>query len=169
MERLVGDACFDSGHSCPALSILAMRGVRVEVILLATVQNDREFPRFDGGLLRRKSAPTKREILAEVEISAAQFKRDLDLIRERLDAPLRSIPLRALPLLLQRRKPAGLVVLEPEFPDPVRCVNLRVRVVARSGEQHFQYRGILFPIAGFVGVWFGTMFQAPLGCLRGIA
>lgn len=39
-------------------------------------------------LLRRKSAPTKREILAQFEISSAQFKRDLDFMRERLDAAI---------------------------------------------------------------------------------
>lgn len=38
--------------------------------------------------LRRKSAPTKREILAEFEISPAQFKRDLDFMRERLGAAI---------------------------------------------------------------------------------
>jgi predicted DNA-binding transcriptional regulator YafY len=39
-------------------------------------------------LLRRKSAPSKREILAEFEISPAQFKRDLDFMRERLGAAI---------------------------------------------------------------------------------
>jgi predicted DNA-binding transcriptional regulator YafY len=39
-------------------------------------------------LLRRKSPPTKREILAEFEISPAQFKRDLDFMRERLEATI---------------------------------------------------------------------------------
>jgi predicted DNA-binding transcriptional regulator YafY len=39
-------------------------------------------------LLRRKSAPTKREILAQFEISPAQFKRDLDFMRERLGAAI---------------------------------------------------------------------------------
>src|SRR5258708_4639323 len=39
-------------------------------------------------LLRRKTAPTKREILAGFEISPAQFKRDLDFMRERLGAAI---------------------------------------------------------------------------------
>jgi len=39
-------------------------------------------------LLRRKSPTTKREILAEFEISPAQFKRDLDFMRERLEATI---------------------------------------------------------------------------------
>jgi predicted DNA-binding transcriptional regulator YafY len=39
-------------------------------------------------LLRRKQPPTKREILREFEISPAQFKRDLDFMRERLGASI---------------------------------------------------------------------------------
>jgi len=37
---------------------------------------------------RRKQAPSKREILSALEISPAQFKRDLDFMRDRLDAPI---------------------------------------------------------------------------------
>jgi predicted DNA-binding transcriptional regulator YafY len=39
-------------------------------------------------LLRRKIAPSKRSILTEFEISPAQFKRDLDFMRERLGASI---------------------------------------------------------------------------------
>jgi predicted DNA-binding transcriptional regulator YafY len=39
-------------------------------------------------LLRRKPPPTKREILYIFEISPAQFKRDLDFMRNRLGAPI---------------------------------------------------------------------------------
>jgi predicted DNA-binding transcriptional regulator YafY len=39
-------------------------------------------------LLRRKEAPSKREILQYFEISPAQFKRDLDFMRDRLGAPI---------------------------------------------------------------------------------
>lgn len=43
--------------------------------------------KFDR-LLRRKQPPTKREILRDFEISPAQFKRDLDFMRERLGASI---------------------------------------------------------------------------------
>ena len=39
-------------------------------------------------LLRRKQSPTKREILQYFEISPAQFKRDLDFMRDRLGASI---------------------------------------------------------------------------------
>jgi predicted DNA-binding transcriptional regulator YafY len=39
-------------------------------------------------MLRRKNPPTKRDILREFEISQAQFKRDLDFMRDRLGAPI---------------------------------------------------------------------------------
>ena len=39
-------------------------------------------------LLRRKQPPTKREILQYFEISPAQFKRDLDFMRDRLGASI---------------------------------------------------------------------------------
>lgn len=39
-------------------------------------------------MLRRKHPPAKREILRCFEISQAQFKRDLDFMRDRLGAPL---------------------------------------------------------------------------------
>jgi predicted DNA-binding transcriptional regulator YafY len=38
-------------------------------------------------MLRRKKAPSKNDILLEFEISPAQFKRDLDFLRDRLGAP----------------------------------------------------------------------------------
>jgi predicted DNA-binding transcriptional regulator YafY len=43
--------------------------------------------KFDR-LLRRKQPPTKREMLRDFEISPAQFKRDLDFMRERLGASI---------------------------------------------------------------------------------
>ena len=39
-------------------------------------------------MLRRKQPPAKREILRHFEISPAQFKRDLDFMRDRLEAPI---------------------------------------------------------------------------------
>ncbi len=39
-------------------------------------------------MLRRRTPPRKREILTEFEISSAQFKRDLDFMRDRLGAPI---------------------------------------------------------------------------------
>ena len=39
-------------------------------------------------MLRRKQPPAKREILRHFEISQAQFKRDLDFMRDRLGAPI---------------------------------------------------------------------------------
>lgn len=39
-------------------------------------------------LLRRRVPPTKREIRQKFEISEAQFKRDLDFMRDRLGAPI---------------------------------------------------------------------------------
>src|SRR4051794_32334174 len=39
-------------------------------------------------LLRRKQAPTKRDILTTFEISPAQFKRDLEFMRDRLGAAI---------------------------------------------------------------------------------
>jgi predicted DNA-binding transcriptional regulator YafY len=42
-------------------------------------------------MLRRKQPPAKREILRYFEISQAQFKRDLDFMRDRLGAPLRGL------------------------------------------------------------------------------
>ncbi len=39
-------------------------------------------------MFRRKSPPTKRDILREFEISPAQFKRDLDFMRDRLGATI---------------------------------------------------------------------------------
>jgi predicted DNA-binding transcriptional regulator YafY len=39
-------------------------------------------------LLRRKQSPTKREILSTFEISPAQFKRDLEFMRDRLGAEI---------------------------------------------------------------------------------
>src|SRR5436305_3925998 len=39
-------------------------------------------------LLRRKHAPTKRDILQTFEISPAQFKRDLEFMRDRLGAAI---------------------------------------------------------------------------------
>ena len=39
-------------------------------------------------LLRRKQPPKKREVLKTFEISPAQFKRDLDFMRDRLGAPI---------------------------------------------------------------------------------
>src|SRR5438270_11024799 len=39
-------------------------------------------------VLRRKQSPTRREILATFEISLAQFKRDLEFLRDRLGAPV---------------------------------------------------------------------------------
>ena len=43
--------------------------------------------KFDR-LLRKRQPPTKREILRDFEISPAQFKRDLDFMRERLGASI---------------------------------------------------------------------------------
>lgn len=43
--------------------------------------------KFDR-MLRRKDPPAKREILRHFEISPAQFKRDLDFMRDRLGAPI---------------------------------------------------------------------------------
>ena len=39
-------------------------------------------------LLRRRIPPSKREIRQTFEISEAQFKRDLDFMRDRLSAPI---------------------------------------------------------------------------------
>ena len=39
-------------------------------------------------LFRRTNPPSKREILETFEISPAQFKRDLDYMRNRLGAPI---------------------------------------------------------------------------------